>query len=399
MLKSTISDVILLQKEKNEYADRGIDRELLKEISLSGGHIKIISGIRRCGKSTLLRQLLSGTSESLFLNFEDPKLTGFGLKDFNKIDEIVKEQGLRNIYFDEIQVVPEWERYIRALHDEGYPVYLTGSNASMLSLELGTKLTGRYISKELFPFSYREFLKFTGKQATADTSVDYLYKGGFPEFLKYNDQDILHQILYDIIYRDIAVRYQVRRHETLKQLAVYLISNISKILSYNQLRKTFDLGSASTVIDYISYFQDSYLLFSIPKYDYSIKKQIYNPRKIYAIDTGLASANSLSISGDVGRKLENAVFLFLRRSSSQIYYFTNKFECDFLIKEKDSVGRCIQVCARLNDDNFTRETRGLMEAMDYSGATEGIIVTIDQEDKLEINNTQIEVIPFWKFTK
>ncbi len=398
MLKSSILEVINLQKEKNEKAEPGISREVLSEISLTGGHIKIISGIRRCGKSTLMRQLISEGTNSLFLNFEDPKLTGFDLKDFNRLDELIKEQGLKNIFFDEIQVVPEWERYIRALHDENYAVYLTGSNASMLSIELGTKLTGRYISKELFPFSYREFLTFTNQEASADSAVDFLYRGGFPEYLKYGDEDILHQILYDIIYRDISVRYQIKRHETLKQLAIYLITNISKTLSYNQLRKTFELGSATTAIDFLSYFQNSYLLFSIPLFDFSLKKQIYNPKKVYAVDTGLANVNSLSMSKDMGRKLENAVFLQLRRKSNQIYYFTSQGECDFIVREQDQTLRCIQVCTNLDEENLTREINGLSEAKKYSGATSGIIITLEQEDELEKDGIVFKVLPFWKWT-
>lgn len=397
MLKSTILEVIDLQKERNEVAEPGISRELLSEISLAGGHIKIISGIRRCGKSTLMRQLIGEDSNCLFLNFEDPKLTGFDLKDFNRLDEIIKEQGLQNIYFDEIQIVPEWERYIRALHDEDYAVFLTGSNASMLSIELGTKLTGRYIPKELFPFSYREFLTFSNQVASADSAVDFLCRGGFPEYLKYGDEDILHQILLDIIYRDISVRYQVKKHETLKQLAVYLISNISKILSYNQLRKTFELGSATTAIDFLSYFQNSYLLFAIPLFDFSLKKQIYNPKKVYAIDTGLAGANSLSFSKDTGRKLENAVFLHLRRDHDRIFYFGASGECDFVVQDKGPVFRCFQVCSRLDEENLTREIKGITEAMNYTGTSLGNIITLDQEDEFEKDGLVVHAIPFWKW--
>jgi uncharacterized protein len=397
MLKSTILEVIGLQKKRNELAEPGIRRELLSEISLTGGHIKIISGIRRCGKSTLMRQLIGQDSNCLFLNFEDPKLTGFDLKDFNRLNEIIKENGMKNIFFDEIQIVPEWERYVRALHDENYAVFLAGSNASMLSIEMGTKLTGRYIPKELFPFSYREFLTYTNQEASADSAVDFLYRGGFPEYLKYGDEEILHQVLFDIIYRDISVRYQVKRHATLKQLAIYLITNVSKTLSYNQLRKTFELGSATTAIDFLSYFQNSYLLFAIPLFDFSLKKQIYNPKKIYAIDTGLAGANSLSFSKDTGRKLENAVFLHLRRDCDRIFYFGGSGECAFVVQDKEQVFRCFQVCSRLDEDNLTKEIKGITEAMNYTGTSSGMIITLDQEDEFEKDGLVIQAVPFWKW--
>ncbi|MBU2652334.1 MAG: ATP-binding protein [Bacteroidetes bacterium] len=396
MLKSAISEVLESQQERNSHLGRGIERDIAGQISLKGSHINIISGIRRCGKSTLLRQLFPKDEPFLFLNFEDPKLSGFALDDFNKLDEIIKEKRVKKIYFDEIQVIPEWERYIRALHDEKYQVFITGSNASMLSRELGTKLTGRHLIREIFPFSYKEFLTFTGGKASTASSRDYFNKGGFPEYLKDTDQEILHQILYDIIYRDIAVRQQVRRHETLKQMLLYIISNISKVLSYNQLKNTFELGSATTVIDYLSYFQDSYLLFTIPRFDYSLKKQIFNPRKIYSIDTGLANANSLSFSKDEGRILENAVFLHYRRKGAQVFYYTNRYECDFIIKEEGVINHCLQVCSSLKSDNLTRETNGIIEAMEYCGVKKGLIVTTDQEDELKVKEHIINVIPYWK---
>jgi uncharacterized protein len=168
-------------------------------------------------------------------------------------------------------------------------------------------------------------------------------------------------------------------------------------LSYNQLRKTFELGSATTAIDFLSYFQNNYLLFAIPLFDFSLKKQIYNPKKVYAIDTGLASANSLSFSKDTGRKLENAVFLHLRRNHSRIFYFGASGECDFVIQDKEQVFRCFQVCSRLDEDNLTREIKGLTEAMKYTGTSSGIIFTLDQEDEFEKDGLVIHAIPFWKW--
>jgi len=395
--KKTLKEIIENQKDRLLKA-HGIARELEQNIIVTGREfIKIISGIRRCGKSTLMRQILSKTDHSLFINFEDPRLSAFEISDFTRLDNLINEMGIQNIFIDEIQVMPAWEKYIRGKHDEGLEVFITGSNASLLSRELGSKLTGRHLTKELFPFSYDEFLSFKNKNKNAASLNIYLKKGGFPEFLNYDDDEILYQIFYDILYRDITVRYGIKRHETLKQMAVYLMSNTSKLMSYNQLRKIFSFGSTNTPVGFVSYYQDSYLMFTVPKFDHSLKKQIINPRKIYSIDTGLAAVNSLSFSEDRGRMLENAVFLALRRKYKHIYYYKNNRECDFIVMEMNAVIYAIQVCYELNEDNIDREIKGLSEAMGTTQPRKALMITYDQEDTLEINDKEVPLIPFWKW--
>ncbi len=398
ILRQRLREIVEHQKKQLLLKKGGIEREIRSGLmTREREFIKIISGIRRCGKSTLMLQLLSQTDKSIFINFEDPRLAAFGQPDYARLDEVITEMGVQNLFFDEIQVLPEWERYIRGKHDEGYQIFITGSNASLLSRELGSKLTGRHLSNELFPFSYSEFLSFRGLKKGVKSSLDYLEKGGFPEYLKYDNDEILYQILYDIIYRDISVRHGIKRHETLKQMLVYLMSNTSKLMSYNQLRKLFSLGATNTVVDFVSYYLDSYLMFTVPKFDYSIKKQIFNQRKVYAIDTGLAAVNSLSFSKDRGRMLENAVFLALRRKYKQIYYYRNVHECDFIVMHRNTVVCTIQVCYQLNDDNIDRELNGLSEAIHATNPKEAMIVTFDQEDQLEAGGRKVRVIPFWKW--
>ncbi len=395
--KKTLKQIIENQKSRL-VKTQGIARELEQNIMVTGREfIKIISGIRRCGKSTLMRQILSKTDYSLFINFEDPRLSAFEMSDYTRLDDLINEMGIQNIFFDEIQVIPAWERYIRGKHDEGLAVFLTGSNASLLSRELGSKLTGRHLTKELFPFSYNEFLSFKNKNRDAASFNTYLKKGGFPEFLNYDDDEILYQIFYDILYRDITVRYGIKRHETLKQMAFYLMSNTSKLMSYNQLRKIFSFGSTNTAVGFVSYYLDSYLMFTVPKFDHSLKKQMINPRKIFSIDTGLAAVNSLSFSEDRGRMLENAVFLALRRKYKQIYYYRNNHECDFIVMEMNAIIYAIQVCYELNEDNIDREIKGLSEAIGTTNPRKALMITYDQEDTLEINNKEVPLIPFWKW--
>ena len=270
---------------------------------------------------------------------------------------------------------------------------MTGSNASLLSKELGTRLTGRHLRHEMFPFSYPEYLLFTKQKKSAVSISRYLQEGGFPEYLESHNPEILQTLLKDIVLRDIAVRHQVRNTHVLLNMALFLISNIGKECTYNSLKKIFGLGSANTVSDFLSWLEDAYLLFFLPRFSWSAKNSSVNPRKVYAIDTGLVDANTLSFTEDKGRLLENAIYLFLRQHYAMIYYFREQKECDFVVFENRKCKWLIQVCLELNQDNKVRETDGLVEAMKYFKMKEGIIVTLNQRDKITIGEYKIELIP------
>lgn len=398
ILKQVISEVIEHQSNLLENKLLGIQRSDLDAIKLYNSFVLVLTGIRRCGKSTLLKQILkSKFNKVLFLNFEDPRLSGFELSDFAKIDELTKETQPEVLAFDEIQNVPDWEKYIRTKQDEGHQVIVTGSNASLLSKEFGTRLTGRYIARELFPFSYPEYLQFTGTEANAGSLSGYLDDGGFPEYLKTHDEEVLFRLMDDIIYRDIAVRYGLRQHQTLRQLAIYLISNSGKYYSQNNLKNLFEIGSVRSVSDYVAWLEDCYLVFSMPKFSFSLKKQIYNPKKAYCVDTGLAGVNSLSMSKDYGRKLENMIFLHLRKTCKTVFYYSEKNECDFIVVQKGQPVEAIQVCWQLTTDNLSRELKGLGEAMNELKLESGTIITYDQEDSFDVNGKPVKAIPAWKY--
>ena len=398
ILKETIAEVLNHQTGSLQNQNLGTLRECLDGIKIYDSFVLVISGVRRCGKSTLVKQLLKRSGESsILMNFEDPRLTGFGLEDFRKLDDIASGQSRGIMAFDEIQHVTGWEKYIRSRIEEKQKVIITGSNASLLSREFGTRLTGRHITKELFPFSYGEFLKFSGLKPNADSLSLYLDQGGFPEYLKIMEEEILFRLLDDIIYRDIVVRYGIRQHQMLRKLAVYMISNIGKLYSHNNLRKVFGFGSVRSVADYISWLEDSYLLFSLPKFSFSIKKQIVNPRKVYCVDNGLASVNSLSVSKDAGRKLENLVYLHLRRSHTELYYYNEKQECDFIIVHKGRPVSAIQVCYHLDPDNLATELNGLKDAMAELKVNHGEIITFNQTDSFNVGGKEVKVIPAWKY--
>jgi len=399
LTKEVLKQVIEEQRKKILNKERGVTRKKLNYLKIVNSSALVLSGIRRCGKSTLLRQLLNKEKNFYYLNLEDVKLNGFELKDFVRVDEIFKElYGKEGIYFfDEIQNVEKWELFIRNLVDDKRKVVVTGSNASLLSQELGTRLTGRHKRQELFPFSYEEFLKFKKLKPEEDSYREYLFSGGFPEYLKSNDEDYLNEILNDIVMRDIVVRYGIKNPDTLKKIAIYLISNVGKEFSYNSLKKMFKLGSVHSIINFVSYFKNSYLLFTIPKFSYSYKKQQVSPKKVYCIDNGLSGANSVSFSKDLGRMLENQVFLELRKNYKEIFYFQEENECDFVVKEKEEITKAIQVCYDFNEDNMQREVDGLLSALNKFKLKQGLILTFNQDDELEIDGKKIIVKPVWKW--
>jgi len=397
--KETIKQVIALQRESLNKAEIGTPREEQKELDILDSFAIVITGVRRCGKSTLLHQLIKKQKKSYYLNLEDPRLGGFDLSDFNKIEEIMEEMyGRGGIYFfDEIQNIPQWERYIRYLVDKKEKVVLTGSNASLLSKELGTKLTGRHLNYELFPFSFKEFLSLKKVEPSLDSFKDYLFQGGFPEFLKKNTSTILHDLLSDIIMKDIAIRFNIKNTEILRKIAVFLISNVGTEFSYNSIKKMFDIKSVQSVIDYICFFENAYLIFNVPRFSYSFKQQQINPKKVYSIDNGFSSNNSASFSKDAGKMLENLVFLALRKKHKNIFYFREKRECDFVIKEKEKITKAIQVCYDLNEETKDREINGMLEALKEFNLNQGLILTYKQNDEFKIEDKTIKVLPVWKW--
>jgi|SRR3989344_6064774 len=398
MQKNDLREIIRSQK-KGHVLGYGIERELLAKIDLNVPHASVLSGIRRSGKSVLLGQLMKRIGKGYYFNFEDPRVLSFSVSDFQKLDEaFLQECGECDTYFfDEIQNVGKWEVFARYLLDRRKKVFITGSNASLLSRELGTKLTGRHLRYEMFPFSYLEMLKLFKEKPSIHSFQKYMEEGGFPEYLRYEKIELLQELFTNIIERDIVVRYGLRDSKLIREMALYLLTNAGKEFSYNGLRKLFKIGSTNSVVSYVSYFEDSYLLFVLPMFDYSLKKQLINPKKVYSIDVGLSKVISASFSLDNGRILENLVFLNLRRKNRDIFYFKRDGECDFLIRKGNAIVEIIQVCYELNDENEKREIDGVIEAMKIFKLKEGLILTYDQEDTLEIEKRKIIVKPAWKW--
>lgn len=411
MNKLELKEIVQDQRKKG-LDERIVKREVFKDVEKlkRTPFIIIISGIRRSGKSTLLHTLRD-EEEGYFLNLDDERLVRFEIDDFQKLYEIFLElQGEKKIfYFDEIQNVNGWERFVRRLRDSGKKVYITGSNASMLSRELGTHLTGRYIQLTIYPFSFREFLLLKNINVTREMLYstegkgrikklfnEYMQKGGIPEYLKTDNNEYLKTLYDNIIYRDILVRYKLTNEKTMKELVNLISSNISKEISFNSLKKTLGLGSPTTVREYFNYLENSFLVFLVPKFSYSLKKQIYASKKVYFIDTGLALNTGFRVSGEFGRLLENMVFIELKRKGMEIFYYKEKKECDFVFRHAGKFN-AIQVCYDFNEENKEREIRGLIEALNEFRLSKGLILTYDQEDEFTVEGKKIIIKPVWKW--
>ncbi len=410
----------LLIEQQREFLqkDLGTKRQKLTEITAykDTPFPVVISGLRRAGKSTLLAQLAHAfypNNEYFFVNFEDERFLPFTVSDFTKLHELLIELfGNQRVFLlDEIQNIAGWERFVSRMITSGYKFYITGSNASLLSKELGTKLTGRYIPIELFPFSFEEYLRFKETpipSITRLTTVEkgiakrafmgYVKKGGIPQALQYPELPI-HKTMYDdILNRDVAARYRITDTKPLRELTFYLLSNISSLISYNKLKELLQLGSVNTVSSYIENLETCWLLFAINRYAFSVKKQQIANKKIYCIDTGLTKSVAFSFSEDKGKFLENTVFLQLRRQhNDDIFYYKTKKdkEVDFYLPKKKTF---IQVSRSITDPRTRqREVQALEESMKEVGGSTGMIITEDEKDTIKIEGRTILILPVYEW--
>ncbi len=411
MDKNVLSQAIVDQKKIFER-DPGFVRRHVPANFISTKKVSVLSGVRRSGKSTLLKQISKQYKGYYYLNFEDDRLIGFSHGDFGALHETFLElYGEQDaFFFDEIQNVHGWEKFVRRLFDEGYKVFVTGSNAKLLSSELATALTGRHLKMELYPFSFAEFLALRGftlkkqydtreKAQIAKYLKEYLEYGGFPEIAKSKDKDELRQIYQDILIKDLIVRFGIKEIKAFKELSLYLMSNTASPASFNNLKKMLGFKSVTTVKNFVDHLEESYIHFSVSKYDYSLRKQMINDRKMYSVDTGLVNAVSFAFSENKGRLVENMVFMELKRRKKDIYYHREKHECDFVLREGKQIVEAIQVADNLSDPLAReREMNGLTEAMDKYSLRRGTILVFDGEAReMKIGNKKITVVPLWKW--
>ena len=375
---------------------REVERTLRSELAVRGPLATILTGVRRSGKSTLQLQLMRRVKAAFYCNFEDTRLFGMSPDDFpaflSALDELSGVK--RPVFLDEVQEIEGWQSLVRALLDRGRAVCITGSNASLLGRELGSKLTGRHLSYEVFPFTYAEYLTFTGKDRGAKSFGAYLDDGGFPVFLRERRDLILQELLLDVVQRDVAARHGLRETRHVMNLLLFLLANTGQPLSFQTLTKNLGVPTVGQTSRYIEYLQDAYLLFSAPKFSASFKQRVNAPAKYYAVDNGLRRANSPQVQPDVGHRLENAVALHLRRNAREIFYAGERglWECDFIVPDA-----AIQVCLELTRANRARELRGVIEGARLGGRRRALVLTLDQTDRLREDGVEIEIAPAWRW--
>jgi predicted AAA+ superfamily ATPase len=410
MEKQKLRIILADQKEDFLRTKELINRDVDMSKILNTKQIVLISGIRRCGKSTLLKLIHNKLNKVfLYFNFTDERIVNFTSSDFNVLYEIFLESNPKDyvFYFDEIQEISGWEKFLNRMHEKGIKIFVTGSNAKLLSSEIATALTGRNIVIHLSPFSFKEFLDFRKidlkHQTTSDNALlmnafqEYLSLGGFPLIIKEKDSSLIQGYYSDIFYRDIVARYKLQNIEELKILSNYLISSSGRDISYSKMAVSSGISSKSLVKKYLQYFLNSYLFIEIKKFDYSYKKQVLNPRKFYPSDIGFLNEIGFKTSYNNGAVLENLVLLNLIYNYKEVFYHKKKNECNFLIKQGLTITKAIQVCYNITDENKKREIDGLIEAMQTYNLNNGLILTYEQEEILTMENKKIVVKPVWKW--
>jgi len=394
-----------------------IEREKLDEFTpfLNDKLIKVITGVRRSGKS-VFSHLSLRNKKYAYINFDDERVMNVKTEDLNMLLELLHEihGDFKFILLDEIQNIHGWELFTNRLLRQGYNVMITGSNSTLLSRELASHLTGRCISFEMYPFSFREYLSYFGIKIGEMLSTreignlkhhlsKYISTGGFPEIYKISNKKAYLKELYEmIISKDVVERYNIKFVRDLKEITFYLISNFSSRISYNKLRNIFNIKSVHTVKNYVSYVEDAYLILQVFPFSRKIKYQLMQPKKIYCIDTGMIESLNPGSVDNLGRIMENIVLLdLLRRYPRENVYFyqtPQQHEVDFVLKEGLTVRQLIQVTyASGRDEIESREIKSLIKASNELKCKDLLLITWDYEDELKIDNKTIRCVPLWKW--
>ncbi len=407
-----------------QYSFDLIPRDKLQEIIpwIRRKEIVAVLGVRRSGKTTLIYEMIDYLINKkkilpkniFFIKADDDRINPDNLVNqaLNEYYELINPLGKIFLFIDEIQEIKNWQKTLKRLYDlnKNIKMFISGSNSAIFKKDLSSLLAGRFAYFELFPFSFLEFLRaknlefenefdiLKNKHKIRHFLIEYLQEGAFPEVVLEKRKKIKEELIrfyYDsIFYRDIMKRKQIRNPVKMENLVKYLFQNISNLTSFTKIAKLFGL-TTDTVVEYIKALEDAYLIFPVNLFEFSYKKQIINPKKIYCIDSGIRNIVGFKFSQDIGRIYENIVLITLKRKGKEIYYWKNKNECDFVIKERKDL-KAIQVCYNLKESK-ERELKGLLEFMRTFKVKTGTIITKDYEAEEKIDNRKIKFIPLWKW--
>ncbi len=389
-----------------------------RELTVESTGNYVFTGVRRAGKTfsmfQVIKSLLKETyslEQILYVNFEDERLIELKVSELRLIIDVYKElyDTKPVLFFDEIQIIDGWEKFVRRLADMGYRLFVTGSNANMLSKEISTTLGGRFIIKEVYPLSFREFLKLNKVVLNKNWEYgsqrheihrqfnEYFYYGGFPELLLFKNKRIWLDNLYQkILYGDLIARYKIRNEFALKLLIKKMAESVHDEVSFTRVKNIINstgiIIGITTVIDYLTNIKSSYLLFDVENFFAKVNDK-KSKKKYYFVDNGVIS---LFLNNPDTILLENLVAVKLKQEfGNQLYYLKKQTEVDFYIPENKTL---IQVSYNISDiTTEKRETNALLKLSKFVEAEKFMIITRDQEKKIEINGIVIDVIPIWKW--
>ncbi|MFA4888721.1 MAG: ATP-binding protein [Candidatus Omnitrophota bacterium] len=433
MDRERIIETLLLWNFWEKEIDTGIAREeYLKRLAryLDTDEVIVVTGVRRCGKSTILLQALAELLRrktprinTLYINFEDPAF--YNSLNLGLLDEIwqayldyLKPKGRVYLVLDEVQQIKGWERWVRSAYDrkEKVKIFVTGSNAELLSSEFANVLTGRHLEVAVSPLTFGEFLQFKGIEIEAHPEklwlarmknrlknylLEYLKIGGFPKAVLTADdmlrRELLEQYFNDILTRDVAERHKIKDTAKLKNLALFYAANFTRGYSFNKVKKVADFFlSLDSIGRFSHYLEDSFLVQFLPRFSYSLKNQAQVQRKVYLVDNGIHNAVAFKFSEDKGKLLENAVYQHLRKREGEVYYFSEKKEVDFVYKQGLKVRELVNACYSLQDkETLLRECESLEAGMRYFRLKQALLIVAEGERRvLDVGAGKILVCPF-----
>ena len=410
-----VRDIILIQQRDLNRTLTEPYIERATEIAGAGSPlIKVIVGPRRAGKSFYAIHHLSRNRKFGYVNFDDERLADLPDNDeiLAAVDSVYGKP--ETLLLDEIQNLPKWELFVNRLARQGYDLVITGSNSHLLSSELATHLTGRYLQTTIMPFSFREYLSLAPHELTAQEKVSALYTyaqgGGFPEPLvkKFPGREYLATLFDSIVYKDIVRRYRIRSVQGIEDLATYLLSNVTSEYSYGALARVTRSKSPMTVRKYLGYLEEAFLFFPLSRFSFRVREQAAANKKIYCTDTGFVAAKAFRISDSRGMLYENLVAIELWKMQQQggvsVYFWKNtqQEEVDFVVRQENRVMALIQVCADLQDERTrSREIRALLKAS-RELRCDNLLILSEQEEKTEVAGWfgmkgSIRYVPLWKW--
>lgn len=427
-LRQTIQSLIALKQKELPF--KVLPRELV--LPLDSGKIITIPGVRRCGKSSLMMLAINELINSgvrkeqiLWIGFDDERLYDMQTTDLDEIIQAYMEMypdiplDRTYMFFDEIQLIKNWELFVlRLFKTYCKNIFVSGSNAQMLSEELATALRGWPLEYEEFPLSFQEFCLFreidadiyteSGKAKLKAAFREYNSGSAFPEVVLQKEQSIkdreLQSYFNTMLFRDLVEHYELNNPGMIRYFLKRVMSNLTKPTSinsvFNDLKSQGIRVAKDTLYELLEHACSIFLFFKAPKYTASIIQENNSLSKYYIIDNGLRSSVLLPQSGDEGKLLENLVYLHLRRRkkiNEKIYYYKGEKECDFVVQTEDEIASLIQVTWLLDAHNTNREIGGILEAAKVTGCRNCLIVTYEQEEVIEAGGISVKVVPAWKW--